>query len=556
MSSRCGLSALAVLAAVLVTACGGTSQGSKGSATSGTESGSPRSSVPLTNSAPGGTHPLHAITWDLPNGEPTTVDPVKSGDYGPYTITSNLCDDLFRMNPNFSQSPELAQSYSYRDGRKTLVLNIRHGVKFWDGHPVTAADVAFSLQRNMNPSTGSVTGGFFTTVSSIDQTGPDQVQIHFKSPDELLIKELATPAGAVVEKAYVQKVGNKAFGTAKGGVMCSGPYELTKWTPGTQIVLTANPHYWDTSLQPKIHQVTVKFISNTSTVTSALESGEINGAYEVPATSVHALRNTSAGKLYFGPSLQVVELAPASKTGPAANPAVREALSMTLDRAAIGQKIFSGAATPNLALTPPSAWAPASARSIYAAAYRALPGGTQNLAKAKQLIAGVHDASQPMTLAIESGDQASSELATLIQQYAGQIGLHVQIKQMQPLDFSNLFYEPQYRKGLDLVLTSGWLDVPDQLDYLPFFVYPSGLFNWTGYDSHSVQKLVNQAVTTFDPQTRARLLVQAQRKYMNDQIVIPILNLDEVTFLGSHLGGATTSFAYIYEPSFAYMGGN
>src|SRR5207253_7129812 len=134
-------------------------------------------------------------------------------------------------------------------------------------------------------------------------------------------------------------------------------------------------------------------------------------------------------------------------TGPAANPAVREALGMTLDRAAIARTIYNGAATPNLALTPPNAWSPPSARGVYAAGYKALPGATPDIAKAKQLIAGVSNATQPIVLAIQAGDQTSINLATLIQHYAAQIGLHIKLKQLQPLDFSNLFYEPQYRKG-------------------------------------------------------------------------------------------------------------
>jgi peptide/nickel transport system substrate-binding protein len=467
-------------------------------------------------------------------------------------IASNLCDDLFRLDPMWGEHPELAQSYSYPNPT-TLVLNIRHDGKFWDGKPVTAADVAYSLNRNMNPSTGAVNGGFFMPVATIVQSGPYQVTVHFKTPDELFIKELATVVGAVVEKAYVQKVGDKSFGSARGGVMCSGPYKLQSWTPGQQMVLVKNGGYWDSSLEPKIDRVTVKFISNTSTLTSALSSGEIDGAYEVPALSVPALRGSSAGKLYFGPGLAIEQIQASTTTGPAANPTVREALGMTLDRAAIAQKIYNGAAAPNLALTPPNSWSPQSARSIYAAAYNQLPGSTPDVARAKQLIASVPNASKPIVLAIQGGDQTSINLATLIQQYAAQIGLNLQIKQLQPLDFSNLFYEPQYRKGIGLVLSSGFLDIPDQLDYLPYWIYPNSTFNWIDYKDPKVQSVVNQALATFDPQRRATLLVGAQALYMKDQIVIPILSLDEVTFLNSKLGGATTSFAYLFEPSFAYL---
>jgi peptide/nickel transport system substrate-binding protein len=526
---------------------------SGGSSNAPSASGS--SSVHLVNTAPPGDGQVGEITWDLPYGEPTTLDYVKAGDYGPDMIVSNLCDFLFRLSPNFTETPELAQSYSYPNP-DTLVLDIRHGVRFWNGQPLTAADVAYSLQRNMQPSTGAVNGGFFTTVKSIDQTGTYQVTVHFTQPDELFIKELGTVVGGVAEKSYIQKVGNSSYGTAKGGVMCSGPYELQSWTPGQQLVLIRNPHYWDPALQPKVGKVTVKFISDTSSLISAITSGQIDGAYEVPAISIPAVRSSATGKLYYGPGLGIEEMSPATSTGLIANARVREALGLIVDRSAIAQKIYFGAAAPNKTLTPPNAWAPASARSIYQSAYNALPGSAMDVALAKKLVAGVKNASQPMVLAIPAGDQTSIDLATLIQSNAGQIGLHISIKQLQPLAYSNLFYLPQYRKGISLVLSNGYLDVPDQLDYLDLWVYPSSVFNWVGYNNTTVANLVTEAQATYNPLQRARLLVQAQALYMkNYPIVVPIVSLDEVTYLSNKLGCATTSFAYIYEPSFAYLCG-
>jgi peptide/nickel transport system substrate-binding protein len=537
-----GMTVLVILAA----ACGGGGPSPSGSS-------APALTSRLVSTAPPGRGDVSEITWDLPNGEPTTLDYVKAGDYGPDMIISNLCDDLFRLDPKWGERPEIAQSYSY-PSPTTLILNIRHGVRFWDGHPLTAADVANSLQRNMEPSTGAVNGGFFTTVRSIQQTGPYQVTVRFRKPDELFIKELATVVGAVAEKAYVQKTGNKSFGTSHGGVMCSGPYELQSWTPGQQLVLTRNPRYWDGSLQPKIGKVVVKFISDTSSLTSALRSGEIDGAYEVPAISIPALRHSATGNLYFGPSLEIEQFQSSTTTGPAANPKVREALGISIDRAAIAQKIYFGAAAPNKTLTPPSAWDPA-AKSIYQAAYDKLPGFTPDFAAAKKLIADVPGKDQPIVLAIQAGDQTSINLATLIQENAAQIGLHVRIKEMQPLDFSNLFYLPQYRKGIDIVLSNGFLDVPDQLDYLAYWIYPDSYFNWIKYDDTTVQRLADEALTTFNPRKRAQLLTAAQARYMkNYQIVTPIVSVDEITYLSKKLGGATTSFAYIFEPSFAYIG--
>ena len=157
------------------------------------------------------------MTWDLPRGEPTTLDYAKAADYSPDMMISNMCDYLLRLTPDWKIKPGLAESWS-NPNPTTWIYNIRSGVKFWDGHPLTAADVVYSLQRNLDPKVQPVNGGFFAYVKAIKETGPLQVTVTFKQPDELFNKEMATIAGGITEKAYAEAKGT-SFGTAKGGVM-------------------------------------------------------------------------------------------------------------------------------------------------------------------------------------------------------------------------------------------------------------------------------------------------------------------------------------------------
>ena len=88
---------------------------------------------------------------------------------------------------------------------------------------------------------------------------------------------MATIAGSIAEKAYMIKEGS-AYGTAKGGVMCTGPVRAQQWSlPGNDIVLYKRTRTtWDPAYTPKVKTVTVKFIVNSSTLTSALLSGEVS----------------------------------------------------------------------------------------------------------------------------------------------------------------------------------------------------------------------------------------------------------------------------------------
>lgn len=519
----------------------------------------------LVGTAPAGasTPPVHTVTttpaakgkvssivWDLPGGEPTTLDYVKSATYSPDLVVENMCTDLLRLTPTFGVKPALATSWKYTNPT-TLVFQIRKGVYFWDGQELTATDVAYSMLRNLNAADDPVNGAYYQYVKSITATGPYEVTVDFTHPNELFIKEMATISGAIAEKAYMEKTG-KTFGTAAGGVMCTGPYELTKWTAGNDIVLKANPHFWTASYKPKISTITVKWVTSTSTLTSALLSGEIDGVYGAPATSYSELKNASDGKLYFGKSLIITELAPTTTTGPIGNVKVREALSLALDRSAIAKVIYGGAAVPNEALTPPTAWT--GAPSIYRAAYAKLPSDAANVAKAKKLVSSVPGHTKPIVLAVLAGDETQVELGTAVQQAGKEIGLNIKLDEMSSLDFDGAFFTASLRKGLDLIIDNGYLDVPTPLDYLGLWFPKGAIFDYTTYTNATVNKDLTKALQTYTNSARAKLITSAQSLYMRDLIVIPVVNPDEGLFLNKSITGAPASFAYIYEPCFAKLG--
>ena len=155
--------------------------------------------------------------------------------------------------------------------------------------------------------------------------------VKFTKPDELFNKEMGTSAGGIVEKAYVRegRRGQVRLGHERDGQRAVQADELEV---GQRDRARGQPGYWDPNLQPKVQKVTLKFITDTSTITSALLSGEIDGAYEVPPTSIPALKSAPNGKLYFGPSLSVSEIAISNPKGPMGNPQLRKALSMAIDR--------------------------------------------------------------------------------------------------------------------------------------------------------------------------------------------------------------------------------
>jgi peptide/nickel transport system substrate-binding protein len=495
---------------------------------------------------------VQRVTWDLPMGEPVSLDYAKAGYTSVDTVVSNMNDTLLRYEPDWTLTPCIAESWSSPDPR-TIVYTIRRDVEFWDGHPLTAQDVVYSLRRHKDEHVGSVWSAFYTTVADIAETGPYEVTVSFKQPDELFNKEMATAAGAVTEETFAEARGD-SYGSPSAGVMGSGPYKFVSWQPGSQIVLERNTDYWDTRYEPKVQKVVVRWITDPAALSKALLSGKIDGSYEIPPREIPALSSTSKGKVTYGPGLGVSELLPTSSTGPMADPALRRALSMALDRGAIMEDVYNEAAVPNKTFTPPTAWDP-EAPDVYQKAYDALPPVTPNVAAAKKIVDSRKESDRGVTLAVLAGDQKHLELATAVQQAAKRIGLNVEAKELDPADYASAFYLPEHRDDIDLILTLGYLNVPDPLDYLVYWFGPSAFFNWTDYRNATVESKLAAARRTTDAEKRAQLIVAAQKIYTNDAVVIPVCNEDVVLYMNERISGAPASFTFLWQPSFAMIGG-
>ncbi|WP_338703027.1 ABC transporter substrate-binding protein [Streptomyces sp. Q6] len=508
----------------------------------------------LTLTTPAAGRPLDSVTWNLPMGEPRTLDSAKIADYSPSTVKANLCDSLLRLRPDYTTAPGLAASWKRPDDT-TLVLDLRKDVRFWDGRPMTADDVVASLLRQQDPATQGVNTALLATVKTITATGTHQVTVRFKVPDEMFLKSLATSFGTVNEAAYMKRAG-RSYGTAKGGLMCTGPFELDAWKPGESITATRNADYWDASLKPKVRKLTFKFITDGSTLTSALLSGQVDGSYEISSSGARALSASSVGTLHHGPSAQTVFIAAIGPGSPLADHRVAQALSLVLDRKALVTNVYAGAARQLKTFNPPLVWEHGDAADTYAKGYDALPDVPEvDVERAKKLVTQADPARRTLNVAVAAGDQQSQQTLTFLQAGAEKISLKLVIKQLQPTQMSGLFFDPSLREGLDATMVLGYVEIPDPLSYAQLMTSPTSPFNWTDYRNTKVTSLLGRAQATLRATDSAALFNQAQALYTKDLPVVPLASPYERLFLNKRLSGAPASFAYLNMPWAAYLGG-
>jgi peptide/nickel transport system substrate-binding protein len=489
---------------------------------------------------------IDVLKWNL-DTEPETLDPANAGTPSSGSVVRDLCDSLLTVDADYHLKPNLVDYKVVSPTR--LVLTLRAHATFWDGSPVTAEDVAYSMQRDMDPN--NLSAFIFANVRSVRVTGADQVTVVMKQPDSLFLHQL--PVVAVIEKKFSQEAGDR-LGTPSGGLMCSGPFKLDSWISGQSLTISRNDSYWNPGRMPDARTVKFSFISDSVALTQALGTGEIDGAYEIPSSSIPALEKSHTGRLAYGPSMKGTYLYVAHPGGAVGDPKIRAALEVAVDRAALAKVIYHGAAAPLYTYLTPGTW-PNDAATRYKAAYdRFAAERAYDPQAASRLVKQSGYRGTPITLGIQAGDETGSRIAQLVQQEAQAVGISVQIKSLQPLVFNQAQYDASKRQGIDLLLTYSFNVAHDPLEPLGYDYLPGSDYNFTNYDDPEVTKLLTEARQSFDERKRTTLLLKAQSIYEPASTKIPLVSNYNTMFLSNRLGGAITSSAYWSMPALAFVG--
>ena len=520
------------------------------SSTQGQGSGIVSPTKGLVATTPAGTKPVQSVTWAVYR-DVNSLDPIFAFDYPENTADSLMCESLLLQAPGGALKPGLATVST--PSPTTMVFTLRPGVKFWDGQPVTPADVVYSLDRNTDPKLGGFYGAVFSRVSSIAATGSDQVTITLKQPDYWLEGELASMPGIIIEKSFAQQQG-KNYGTPAGKIMCTGAYMFKSWNPGVGVVAVANPHYWNSSAKPLVQQITIKGASDVSAFTSAMLTNGIQGSYSFALPTLDQLKSSSSVKVYQGPGWSTDAFIISSFKGALGDVRVRRALSMALNRQGIINSVYRGAALMPRWLSNPGTFGYGT--SVFAAAYDSSPLLSQNIAAAKKLVQQAGVAGQTITIGTSS-QLANIAAVTGAYQAAGQaIGLKVALKSVSAQNFINFFTDPKARAGIDGFPTVNYGDYADPAALLSTVVLPDGSQNYTGFNDPKITSALDQARGTADPAKRAALVAQAEKLTVQQMPWIPNAQPTSLLVLNKSLTGAVSSFAYMFAPWANQLGGS
>jgi peptide/nickel transport system substrate-binding protein len=322
----------AVAVAVGASACGGARSGGPATPAGVATGGKPAQAHQLT----------FVVPQEWPRLDPTQVAAAPEG-----TMLLAL-EPLVRITPQGGFVPDLAAKFSSPDP-KTYVYEIRRGVKFWDGQPMTIQDVLYSLKMHVGPKSGSVLARGFFKVKSVTQTGPDQVMIKLSKPDSTFNTWVAQ---APVVEQRVREAHLKSIGSPDALNVGTGPYKWASVQAGEQVTLQRNDTYWGP--RPGIERLVLKYIPDDSSRLLAMRSGDIDGSLAVPNSEIKQYQAIQGFKLIKGPDPAVELLSMDTNKAPWNDVHVRRAVAMAIDKQGLVNAILRGQGRPAETLPDPA----------------------------------------------------------------------------------------------------------------------------------------------------------------------------------------------------------
>lgn len=464
---------LAMTSILALVACGGTNDG--GSSNSGnSDAGSGDGAA---------TSYKDTLIW-AQGADVTSLDPHQGKETPAVEVTCQIFDTLVVVNPETNEiEPQIAESWEQVD-ELTYVFKIRQGIKFHDGSDLTAEDVKFSLDRAINSAAVSYIVDFIDTVTVDDEY---TVTVKTKAPYAPALRNLAIPFAAIVPKAVVE-ADEAAFILNPVG---SGPYQFVEWKQNDHVTLKAFDDYY--AGKPATENLIMKVIPETSQRSIALETGEIDLAYDMAVNDVAKLKDSTELTVYEIPSLTCWYISMNMNKEPFNNPLVREALSYAIDRQLIIDTINAGSGQPADAIIAPGVF------GYYSTGVR-----EYDPEKAKELLAEAGYPDGFETSLWVNDNQSRIEMCQAIQNMFQQIGVECAV---EVLEFGS--YISRTTNGEHDMAYFGWTTSSADADYSYYSLEHSTQQGAAGNRSFiadpEVDALIEEARTNSDEATRTEL---------------------------------------------------
>ena len=453
--------------------------------------------------------------------DPKTFNPLLVEDEASETVRYLTGGVLIRVNRLTQElEPELATSWKISQQGRAITFQLRRGVSFSDGTPFTADDVAYTMHALMDPALHSPTGDSF-------RSAPGDVQTTVPAPDRITIVFPAPVAG--LDRLFDQ-VAILSSRSPKKEAATLGPFVVSRYTPGTEVVLERNPQYWKTDAGgrrlPYLDAIHLDIQQNREIELVRFLRGELQLINTIdPEMFSRLSKQEPAMARDAGPSLES-EMIWFNQNPSAPLPDYekswfrsqnfRRAISAAINRADICRIVYYGHAQPAVGPVSPANrfWFNAALKSHPFDPKDALARLARDGFELNNGVLRDHDGhAVEFSLITNSGNKAREQMAAMIQQDLAAIGIKLNIV---TLDFRSLIErisQSSHYEACLLGLTNYDLDPSSQMN-----VWLSSAENHQWYPNQKTPATPWEAEIDRLMQAQAAAVVPAKRKAYFDQV--------------------------------------
>lgn len=466
--------------------------------------------------------------------DPETIDPAlnSSVDGGNMILHSFEC--LLTVDQDNNLAAGQAETWETSEDGLTWTFHLRDGLKWSDGSALTANDFVYSWKRVCDP---NVAAPYAETVLSMvkgyeEAIGGNLDALAVTAPDDkTLVVELTSNCpyfGSLaafatlspVQQATIEANGD-AWATAPETYVSNGPFYVTEWVPGSHIIMSKNPNYWNAAAV-KLDSLKFVLMEDANAAYSAYQTGEVSLIKTVPTEEIPSL--TGNAEFHVEPIIGTYYVSLNNTKEPFTNADVRKALSLAIDREYVAGTLMQGTYTAASNLFGPG-WSDPAGGDFMENANGGKPyidnaSFEANLEEAKQILA---DAGYPNgegfpTITYTTNDSGYHKVvAEYLQQAWAELGVSLEVTVVEWSSFT-----PMRRSGDFEVARNGWVgDYSDPSNMLGIF-YSSNGNNDGKYNSAEFDAAIDASNVAIDVTERSAALHLAEDTIMNDAGCIPI----------------------------------
>jgi oligopeptide transport system substrate-binding protein len=447
---------------------------------------------------------------------PESLDPILSNNYWESEIALQLFDGLVRFDSNLNTVAALAQDWKVSPDGRTYLFTLRQGVRFHHGREITAEDFVYSLTRLLDPKWKSNDAQYYAhvlgaadfqagrspTVSGLQALNASTLQIVLDEPYAPFLRLLAQQPASVVPKELVEN-SEHPFGQNPVG---TGAFRLERWTPGTEILLSANLAYH--SGRPYLERVRITTLPalNARESFQIFVDGKLDLSFVPPE---HTASAQSEPKWVFinRPVLRVMYLGMNVKDRLLRDPSVRRAVASAINKTALFGMDLDHAVVHGLLPASLLGSSPAGHPDLYD------PQSAQDLLKRQ------HKGKPKIQLWHAQASQSRAALLQLMASQLEAVGFAVEIKNLSSMaELLNKIYA----RKTQLFLLGEQFDYPDPDALLNRLFRSTSPANPFGYSNSKVDALLLDAQRAVDDKSRAELYNRIENMIMRDYPVLPL----------------------------------